>query len=161
MRSNLVRSGAAALLACLLAACTATGAVTWGLIAHQNTAVVLAFLDTVYNKHEVDQAFRLYVGPVYRQHDPRVPDGRDSAVKALTRLTHETDPQIRLEVKRTVAQGDLVAVHTRYTDEPPAHDSGRGRAVVDIFRLERGKIVEHWNVAEDIPDAAAQDNAMF
>jgi predicted SnoaL-like aldol condensation-catalyzing enzyme len=144
-----------------LAACTTTGAVARAARAQQNTAVALAFLDTVFNKHEVQQAFRLYVGPAYRQHNPHVPDGAEAAVRALTRLTHELYPQLRQEVKRTVAQGDLVAVHSRYVSIPAAGGAGLDQATVDIFRLEHGRIVEHWDVAQDIPANPANDNTMF
>jgi predicted SnoaL-like aldol condensation-catalyzing enzyme len=86
----------------LLPSCASNGALR-ALRAQQNTAVVLAFLDTVFNKHEVEQAFRLYVGRSYKQHNPNVADGIDGAVRALTQYTHELHPELRQEVKRTVA----------------------------------------------------------
>jgi len=144
-----------------LLACTTTGAVTRAARAQQNTAVVLAFLDTVFNKHEVEQAFRRYVGPSYREHNPALADGAEAAVRALTRVTHEIDPQLHLEVKRTLAQGDLVAVHSRYLSAPAAGASGLGQAVVDMFRLEHGRIVEHWDVTQEIPERSANDNTPF
>ena len=153
--------GLLAFLACTLAACTTTGAVSRAAVAQQNTAVVLAFLDTVFNKHEVEQAFKLYVAPHYRQHNPTVPDGNEAAMQALTRMTQELYPELRQVVKRTVAQGDLVAVHSRYLKNSADRDSGRGQAAVDIYRLEHGKIVEHWDVVEDIPANSANDNTMF
>lgn len=161
MRLELMRRGAMAILVCALSACATTGAVTRAAVAQQNTAVVLAFLDTVFNKHEVGQAFKLYVGPDYRQHNPGVADGIDGTAKALTRLTHDVYPEIHQEVKRTVAQGDLVAVHSRYVDYALDQASGRGRAVVDLFRLEHGKIVEHWDVSQEVPAQAANSNTMF
>ncbi len=118
-------------------------------MAQQNTAVVLAFLDTVFNKHEVEQAFKLYVAPQYLQHNPAVGDGHVAAMRALTHYTHELYPELRLEVKRTVAQGDLVAVHSRYIKHTADRTNGKGQAVVDIFRLEHGKIVEHWDVVQE------------
>jgi len=130
-------------------------------VAQQNTAVVLAFLDTVFNKHEVQQAFKLYVAPEYRQHNPDVADGYDAAVNALTHYTKELYPELHQEVKRTVAQGDLVAVHAFYFKHAADRNTGKGQAVVDIFRLEHGKIVEHWDVAQDLPAKAANDNTMF
>ena len=129
--------------------------------AQQDTAVVLAFLDTVFNKHEVEQAFKLYVGPSYRQHNPNVPDGVDGAVRALTKYTHEIYPELHQEVKRTVAQGDLVAVHSRYVPSNADRERGTGQAAVDIFRVEHGQIVEHWDVVQDIPEKPANDNSMF
>lgn len=156
-----MRNGLLALLTGVLAACTTTGAVSRAAVAQQNTAVVLAFLDTVFNKHEVEQAFRLYVAPQYQQHNPAVADGKEAAMQALTRYTHELYPELRQEVKRTVAQGDLVAVHSRYIKHTAERDNGQGQAAVDIFRLEHGKIVEHWDVAQDIPAKSAHDNAIF
>src|SRR3974390_1068222 len=144
-----IRSGLLVLLSCALAACATTGAVTRAAVAQQNTGVVLAFLDTVFNKHEVEQAFKLYVGPEYRQHNPAIPDGNAAAIEALTRYTKQTYPELRPEAKRTVAQGDLVAVQSRYFKHAAERDSGQGQAVVDIFRVEHGKIVEHWDVMQD------------
>jgi len=156
-----MRIRALLLVTVMLTACTTTGPVARAARAQQNTAVVLAFLDTVFNKHDVDLAFKLYVGPEYRQHNPLVPDGREGAIAGLTRLTHETYPEIRQEVKRTVAQGDLVTVHTRHIRNAADRDSGRGQALIDIFRLEHGHIVEHWDVVEEIPEKSANDNTMF
>ena len=156
-----MRNGLAALLACALAACTTAGAVSRAAVAQQNTAVVLAFLDTVFNKHEVEQAFKLYVAPQYRQHNPAMADGHAAAMQALTHYTHDLYPEIRQEVKRTVAQGDLVAVHSRYLKHAADRDGGQGQAAVDIFRLEHGKIVEHWDVVQDIPATSGNDNAYF
>jgi predicted SnoaL-like aldol condensation-catalyzing enzyme len=156
-----LRNGLLALVSGALAACTTTGAVSRAALAQQNTAVVLAFLDTVYNKHEVEQAFRLYVAPQYRQHDPALADGNQAALQSLTRYTHELYPEMRQEVKRTVAQGDLVAVHSRYIEHAADRDNGRGRAAVDIFRLEHGKIAEHWDVQQDIAAKSGSDNSIF
>jgi len=79
----------------------------------------------------------------------------------LTRVTHETYPELRQEVKRTISQGDLVAVHSRYLRNAADRSSGRGIAVVDMFRLVHGRIVEHWDVRQDIPETSANDNSMF
>ena len=164
MRTALRRWAWPVLSACALlglSACATTGAVVREAKAQQNTAVVLAFLDTVFNKHEVEQAFKLYVGQSYRQHNPNVADGVAGAVQGLMRLTHDIYPQLRWEVKRTVAQGDLVSVHARYQRNAADGEAGRGQAVIDLFRLEHGKIVEHWDVVQDIPEKSANDNSMF
>jgi predicted SnoaL-like aldol condensation-catalyzing enzyme len=160
VRRIAVRMFAALAALSVLASCASNGALR-AMRAQQNTAVVLAFLDTVFNKHEVEQAFRLYVGGSYQQHNPNVPDGVYGAVRALTKYTHELYPELRQEVKRTVAQGDLVAVHSRYVPTSADRDRGSGQAAVDIFRVEHGKIVEHWDVLQDIPEKSANDNSMF
>ena len=149
------------LLSMALTACAATGPVARAAQAQQNTAVVLAFLDMVFNRHDVETAFKLYVGTEYRQHNPTVADGRAGAIQGLTRVTHETYPELRQEVKRTISQGDLVAVHSRYLRNAADRGSGRGIAVVDMFRLVHGRIVEHWDVRQDIPETSANDNSMF
>jgi predicted SnoaL-like aldol condensation-catalyzing enzyme len=156
-----IRTGLVLIVASALAACATTGAAMRSAAAQQNTAVVLAFLDTVYNKHEVAQAFRLYVAPHYQQHRRGAPEGNEAAIQALTRMTHELYPGIRQEVKRTVAQGDLVAVHSRYIRNQVDRDSGGGQAAVDIFRLEHNRIVEHWDVVEDAAAGSTNDNEVF
>jgi predicted SnoaL-like aldol condensation-catalyzing enzyme len=64
---------------------------------------------------------------------------------------------LRFDFKRLVAEGDLVAVHSHLVRKP----GDRGMAVMDIFRLENGKIAEHWNVLQEIPESPANNNTMF
>jgi predicted SnoaL-like aldol condensation-catalyzing enzyme len=148
-------------VAAALAGCSATSATLRSAAAQQNTAIVLAFLDTVYNKHEVEQAFRLYVAPTYTQHRRGAPLGNEATIQALMHLTHEVYPQMKQDVKRTVAQGDLVAVHSVYIRNQADRESGGGQAAVDIFRLERNHIVEHWDVREDAAASTTGGNAVF
>jgi len=66
-------------------------------------------------------------------------------------------PEVNLEIQRMVAEGDLVVTHSHLTTGP----QDRGSAVMDIFRLEQGKIVEHWDVMQPVPETSANDNTMF
>jgi len=84
------------------------------------------------------------------------PDGPEG-FKRLVALLKEKFPTSRNEIKRVIAEGDLVVLHVHSVREP----GQRGRAVVDIFRVENGKIVEHWDVLQDVPEKAANDNTMF
>ncbi|MGW0472359.1 nuclear transport factor 2 family protein [Streptomyces coeruleorubidus] len=59
--------------------------------------------------------------------------------------------------KRIIAEGDLVAVHSHCNDTP----GERGRAVLDLFRARDGKIVEHGDAAQDVPETSANDHTMF
>ena len=93
--------------------------------------------------------------------EPTFREADEAAIKALTYYTHDMFPELHEEVKRTVAQGDLVAVHARVVRTAADRNSGRGWAVVDIFRLEHGRIVEHWDVVQDVPEKSANDNTMF
>ena len=82
------------------------------------------------------------------------------ALKRLLRFVHyftAAFPNFRLEVKRLVAEGDLVMMHSHLVRQP----GDRGVAVVDIFRLEEGKIVEHWDVSQEVPEKSANNNSMF
>jgi predicted SnoaL-like aldol condensation-catalyzing enzyme len=127
-------------------------------VARTNTHTVLAFEETVFNKHQVRQGFERYVGPSFRQHNPALPDDKDGAIKALSDLLTNEYPRSRVVVERTVAQGDLVAAQVFWDQRP---GESRGVAKVDIYRLENGRIVEHWDVAQDVPERAASDNTMM
>jgi predicted SnoaL-like aldol condensation-catalyzing enzyme len=140
------------------AGCAVPGAVIRAEVAHTNTQTVLAFEETVFNKHQVKEGFERYVGPSYKQHDPLLADGRDGAIKALSYVMSKMFPNSRVVVKRTVAQDDLVAAHVFWNQKP---GETRGVAMVDIYRLENGKIVERWGVVQDVPEKAASDNPMF
>ena len=72
-------------------------------------------------------------------------------------LLKEKFPNAHSEIKRVIAEGDLVVLHVHSVREP----GQRGRAVIDIFKVENGKIVEHWDVVQDIPEKPANDNSMF
>jgi len=114
--------------------------------AKTNTQTVLAFEETIYNKHQVQEAFAHYVGQMYREHDARLGDGRrEGAMRALTQLA-AAYPGSRVTVQRTIAQGNMVAVQLIWNAQPPP---ARGVARVDIYRLEDGRIVEHWAVAQE------------
>jgi predicted SnoaL-like aldol condensation-catalyzing enzyme len=119
-------------------------------------AVVLAFYQLGFIEGQVAEAFARHVGPRYTQHNPRVPDGPEPAIAFLTRNRAE-NPEVRYEVKRVLAEGDLVMLHTHVRRSP----ADRGMAIVDIFRVEAGRIVEHWDVIQPVPETAANPNGMF
>jgi predicted SnoaL-like aldol condensation-catalyzing enzyme len=97
-----------------------------------------------------------YVGSSYRQHNPIAGDGAEPFIDFVKWITGE-NPDLRIEFKRFIAEGDLVAVHSHMIPVKAT----RGTAVMDIFRLENGKIVEHWDVLQEIPEKAANQNTMF
>jgi predicted SnoaL-like aldol condensation-catalyzing enzyme len=123
-------------------------------VARTNTHTVLAFEETVFNKHHVREGFERYVGPDFSQHSATLPDDRDATINVLSHLLGSEYPASRLTVERTVAQGDLVAVQVLWKRKPG--DAG-GVARVDIFRLQDSRIVEHWDVAQELASKPAGD----
>jgi predicted SnoaL-like aldol condensation-catalyzing enzyme len=103
-----------------------------------------------------EEAVAKYIGPNYRQHNPGSADGSESLITTMKWFT-QNFPELRMETKRIIAEGDLVVLHSHLILKP----GDRGSAVVEIFRLENGKIVEHWDVAQEIPEKSANDNTMF
>ncbi|MCX4881650.1 MULTISPECIES: nuclear transport factor 2 family protein [unclassified Streptomyces] len=97
-----------------------------------------------------------YWGSEYHQHNPNIADGVEGARSGLGAYFKQF-PQLTVTPKRVIAEGDLVAVHSHYLNAP----GERGQAVVDLFRVRGGKIVEHWNVLQDVPESSANGNGMF
>ena len=120
-----------------------------------NKKAVLEFYDLAINKKDFDAASK-FIGSRYVQHNPTAPDGPDG-FKAFLSFLREKFPDSHNEIKRVFADGDYVILHVHSVREK----GSRGRAIVDIFRLEDGKIVEHWDVVQDIPEKSANTNGMF
>lgn len=118
--------------------------------------VVDQFVDLFYRKKEVRQAFESWVHPDYIQHKPTLPDGRDAVINFLEELL-ERYPERIFTIHRVIASDDLVAVH--YHSQATPEDLGF--AVVDIFRVEDCRMVEHWDVVQPVPEQSANDNTMF
>lgn len=120
-----------------------------------NKKVVIDFYDKALNQKDFDAASQ-YFGPHYIQHNPGAPDGIEG-FKAFIALRKEKFPNARSDIKRAFADGDFVILHVHSVREP----GDRGVAIVDIFRLENGKVVEHWDVVQPIPEKPANTNGMF
>jgi len=123
--------------------------------AEANKQAVLEFYDKALNQKDFEAASK-YFGPRYIQHNPGAPDGIEG-FKAFIALRKEKFPNAKGEIKRVFVDGDYVILHVHSMREP----GERGVAVVDIFRLENGKIVEHWDVVQPIPEKTANNNGMF
>jgi len=120
-----------------------------------NKKAVIDFYEKGLNQKDYDAAAK-YFGPRYTQHNPTGVDGPEGFRK-LVMLLKEKFPNSHGEIKRVIAEGDYVVLHVHSVREPGT----RGRAIVDIFKLENGKIVEHWDVIQDVPEKSANDNTMF
>ena len=121
-----------------------------------NKKAVREFYNLAFNQQKPEAAVERYVGTSYRQHNPGAGDGSAPFIE-FVRGFAAAYPSLHFDLKRQVAEGDLVVTHSHLVREP----GDRGVAVMDIFRLDGGKIVEHWDVLQDIPDEAANNNTMF
>ena len=121
----------------------------------ENKKTVAALYDAVLNQKDFDKASQ-YLGPRYTQHNPTAPDGPEG-LKGFINFLREKFPNGHSEIKRIFADGDYVIVHVHAVREPGT----RGNAIVDIFKLENGKVVEHWDVIQPVPETAQNSNGMF
>ena len=120
-----------------------------------NKKTVTAFEDAALNQKDFDAAAK-YLGPRYTQHNPSAADGPDG-LKAYIAFLKDKFPNNRSEIKRIFADGDFVIVH----DHAVREAGTRGVAIVNIYKLEGGKVIEHWDVIQPVPEQAANNNGMF
>ncbi|MEL1264490.1 nuclear transport factor 2 family protein [Pseudoxanthomonas putridarboris] len=112
----------------------------------RNKALVLEAMTSLFQRHDASVVERLYAAD-YIQHNPGIPQGRD----ALQALVAAMSQDVYYEPGLMVAEGDLVAIHGRirgWSDVP--------QVVVDLFRIEDGKLAEHWDVLQnEVPGTTA------
>ena len=120
-----------------------------------NKKIVQEFYNLLINKKDFKSASK-YIGNRYIQHNPLVAEGLEG-LKAFVDFLKSEYPDARSEIKRIFAEGDYVVIHVHSVRIP----NTRGRAIFDLFRLENGKIVEHWDAIQEIPESSANANGMF
>ena len=121
-----------------------------------NKQTVVEFYELAFNAKQPEQAVEKYLGAQYIQHNPQASDGADGFIGFVTWFTGQF-PEAGIEIKRVVGEGDIVVTHglIKTSAEDP------GTVAADFFRLEDGRIVEHWDVLQPFPETSANDHPMF
>lgn len=142
-------------LAATLLLVASTSSVAADALGEANKKIVVDFYTAGLMKLDADAAVK-FMGPKYIQHNPSALDGIEG-FKGFIKYLKEKFPNRTSEIKRVMADGDLVILHVHSKPNP----EDRGSAIIDIFRVENGKIVEHWDVIQAVPEKAANTNTMF
>jgi predicted SnoaL-like aldol condensation-catalyzing enzyme len=121
-----------------------------------NKETVTSFYKLAFNDHKPAAAVEKYVGGSYTQHNPMVADGSLAFIDFVNGYVAR-NPHLHVDIKRVIAEGDFVVTHVHITTA----ENDKGAAAMDIFRLQDGKIVEHWDVVQPVSDKPANENTMF
>jgi len=122
----------------------------------KNNTIVLQAYQELFGDHDLTALDR-YWAENYIQHNPTMTDGRDAVKQLLEKMGVSHWPKQKVDVKRIIAEGDLVmtqVVQPKFGDSPET-------VIVDIFRVENGKIAEHWDVMQPVPADAVNKRSMY
>jgi predicted SnoaL-like aldol condensation-catalyzing enzyme len=120
-----------------------------------NKQTVVSYYETAFGG-EPEKAVAQYMGNTYTQHNPEADNGAEAFIR-FVRALRSSHPELQLSIKRVIAEGDMVVTHANLVLKP----GERGVALADFFRLKDGKVVEHWDVIQPVPEVSANRNGMF
>jgi predicted SnoaL-like aldol condensation-catalyzing enzyme len=124
----------------------------------RNKRTAVAFYELAFNEGKPREAVDRFAGPEYIQHNPLFADGTDAFIAAVTDFK-EANPELHVDIRTVIAEGDRVLTHSLLTLNP----DDLGMVAADIFRINprTGRIVEHWDVVQPFPEESVNDHPMF
>jgi predicted SnoaL-like aldol condensation-catalyzing enzyme len=124
-------------------------------LTEQNRILITAFADIFYTQKNVRKAFEEFVSENYIQHNPSIIDGKEAAIAMLEpKFSH---PNASFSIKKILVDGNLSVIHLH----GKMNQESLGGAVADFYRIENGKIMEHWDVLQPIPTECINSHPMF
>ncbi|WP_328307785.1 nuclear transport factor 2 family protein [Streptomyces sp. NBC_00442] len=117
--------------------------------------LVRDYIENIWNEGQTDRADE-YLADGLIQHNPNLPDGRKPLVDFIEGFRKQL-PEARFEIRRIAGDNGLVFTHSHFRPEP----GHRGMVVVDVFRIDDGRIVEHWDVREDVPETTVSGHDVY
>jgi len=123
-------------------------------VAANNKKIVVEFYQKLFGDKDIS-VIDQYIVEDYIQHNPIAADGRQ-ALKEIANKWIANQPKTQVDFQKVVADGDLVFLHIKTKSF-----SGKDLSLVDIFRLKNGKIVEHWDIMQEVPEKSANPHPMF
>jgi predicted SnoaL-like aldol condensation-catalyzing enzyme len=118
--------------------------------------LVVAYMNDVWVNRNVAAVNEYVSAEQFIQHNPHLDNGLEALSNFLPHLFNNLMPEGTWAIKRVIAEGDMVVVHSLSKPTTEA----LGTAVVDIFRVDQGKIVEHWDVATEVPAQTVSGNSI-
>jgi len=120
-----------------------------------NKAAAIAFLQLA-SSGKVHDAYSKFVGAEFKHHNPFFEGSAESLMAGMEENARQNPDKV-LEVKRAIAEGDFVAVHSHVRQKP----GDLGAAVVHIFRFQNGRIVELWDLGQPLQENSQNQYGMF
>ncbi|MDG3086474.1 nuclear transport factor 2 family protein [Vibrio hannami] len=122
----------------------------WSEADQSNAKAVVKFVQLIMNDHNFDEILNRFSGQTYTQHNRTIPDGIEGVVKTVSALV-KTSPEFSYDVKHIFVDGEHVILHSHATLKAKHRgDESQGMNIIDTWRLDQGKLVEHWDSVEGI-----------